>query len=46
MIHLSNNKSEIIDSPLFAILEAEIGRYSSINKVITDAEFKLVEILL
>jgi len=46
IIHLSNNKLEIIDSPFLAIPEAEMKRYSSINKVITDAEFKLVEILL
>ena len=46
MIHLPNDESEVIDSPLLIILKAEIGRYSNINNVTTDAKFELVETLL
>ena len=45
MIYSLNDESEVINSPLLAILEAKIGRYSSINNVITNAKFELVEIL-
>ena len=46
MIYSLNDESEVINSPLLAILEAKIGRYSSINNVITNAKFELVETLL
>ena len=47
MICLSNNESEVIkNSPLLVVLKAKMEGYPSTNNVITDAEFKLVEILL
>ncbi|PKK56224.1 hypothetical protein RhiirC2_800485, partial [Rhizophagus irregularis] len=46
MIRPPNDESEVVDSPLLAIPETEIGRYSNINNVTTDAEFELVETLL
>src|SRR6266498_4546142 len=44
MIYPPNDESEVVDNSLLAILKAKIERYSNINKVITAAKFKLVEI--
>ncbi|CAG8615110.1 3654_t:CDS:2, partial [Scutellospora calospora] len=46
IICLPNNESEIAKSPLLIVLELEIRRYLSINNVITNTEFELVEELL
>ena len=46
MIRLPNDELEVVDSPLLAILETEMGRCSNINNITTDVEFELVEILL
>ncbi len=45
MICLFNDELEVIDSPLLIISEAKIKRYLSINNIITNAKFELVEIL-
>ncbi|RIA98845.1 hypothetical protein C1645_812335 [Glomus cerebriforme] len=36
-----NDESKVINSPLLAILKAEMGRCPSINNITTDVEFKL-----
>ncbi|RGB27188.1 hypothetical protein C1646_769438 [Rhizophagus diaphanus] len=47
MIHLPNDKSEVIDnSSLLAIPEPEVKRCNDINSEITEVKFKLVEKLL
>ncbi len=46
MIHPSNDKSEVINSPLLVILKAEMEKYLSINNVTIDVEFELVKTLL
>ncbi|CAG8520956.1 6825_t:CDS:2 [Cetraspora pellucida] len=46
MIHPPNDKLEITESPLLIVLKQEIRRCPSINNVITNAEFELVEKLL
>ena len=46
MIHSPNDESEVFDSSHLTILKAEMERYSSINNIITDTKFELVETLL
>ncbi len=46
MIYLSNDKSEVIESPLLAVLEPEVKKYNNTNNEITEVKFELVEKLL
>ncbi|GES93005.1 hypothetical protein GLOIN_2v1770262 [Rhizophagus clarus] len=44
MIHLPNDESEIVESPLLAVSESEIKRYNDdTNSETTEAKFELVE---